>query len=86
MQKNSGNTDVKVYLDGSLVIIDSVTYAINNFDSITTKVIGPVASSLQDFSVRKWAMYPFIPFTSGPVTFVAALGDSQSHWNSYVLI
>jgi len=58
----------------------------SNFDSITIIILGPVASIIRDFNVRTLAVYPITPYTPGPVTFAAAIGDTQRRWNSYVLI
>ena len=86
MQKNTGSDDVRVYLDGLLMMTDNVTYPMIDFDAITIVVLGPVASFLREFNVRTLAVYPITPFTPGPVTFAAAIGDTQRRWNSYVLI
>ena len=86
MQKNTGIDDVRVYLDGLLSVTDSVAYPVTNFDSITIIILDPVASIIREFNVRTFAVYPITPYTPGPVTFAAAISDTQRRWNSYVLI
>jgi len=85
MQKNTGSDDIRVYLDGLLIITENAAYPMSNHDLIRF-LPQTGASMLREFNMRTLSVYPITPFTPGPVTFATAIGDTQRRWNSYVLI
>jgi hypothetical protein len=85
MQKNSGASTVRVYLDGVLRITENVTYPMSNIDIVKIDQHGTGVPFIREFSVRTSAVYPTVPFTPGSVSFASAMGDSQLRWNSYML-
>ena len=84
MQKNADDSNVRVYRDGLLVMVVDVPYSLTNFDEI--KIGGDGSPRVREFSVRTLAVYPITPYTPGPMTFAATLGDTQSRWTSYMII
>jgi hypothetical protein len=85
MQKNSGASTVRVYLDGVLRITENVAYPMTNIDVLRIDPHGAGVPFIREMSVRSQAVYPTVPFTPGPVSFASAIGDSQLRWNSYML-
>ena len=82
MQKNSGASTVRVYLDGVLRLTENVDYPMSNIDVVKIDPRG--TPFIREFSVRQ-ATYPTVPFTPGDVSFAAAIGDTQQRWNSYMI-
>jgi len=85
LQKNEDDSNVRIYCDGVLILTVDVPYSLTNFDEIKLGV-GDGTPRVREFSVRTLAVYPLTPFTPGPVTFAATLGDTQSRWNSYMIV
>jgi hypothetical protein len=85
MQKNADDSNVRIYRDGLLIMVVDVPYSLTNFDAVKFGVVDGI-SRVREFSVRTLAVYPITPFTPGPVTFASTLGDTQSRWNSYMII
>ena len=85
LQKNTDDSNVRVYFDGLLVLTVDVPYSLTNFDEIKFGVFDG-APRMRELSVRTLAVYPITPFTPGDVTFASTLGDTQSRWNSYMII
>ena len=85
MQKNSGASTVRVYLDGVLRMTENIGYPMSNIDVVRLDPVGPGVPFVREMSFRNQAMYSTVPFTPGPVSFASAMGDSQLRWNSYML-
>jgi hypothetical protein len=84
MQKNSGASTVRVYLDGVLRLTENVGYPMSNIDVVRINPHSGVPF-IREFNIRTQAAYPTAPFTPGPVSFASAMGSSQLRWNSYML-
>ena len=85
MQKNADDTNVRVYIDGLLLLAVDVPYTLTTIDEIKLAVYDG-APRIREYSARTLAVYPTSPFTPGPVTFAATLGDTQARWNSYMIV
>ena len=85
MQKNSGASTVRVYLDGVLRMTENVGYPMSNIDVIKIDPHSTGIPFIREFSVRTQAVYPTVPFTPRVVSFASAMGNSQLRWNSYML-
>jgi len=85
MQKNADDNNLRIYCDGLLILTVDVPYPLSNFDEIKFGV-GDGIPRIREFSVRTLTVYPITPFTPGSVTFAATLGDTQSRWNSYMIV
>jgi hypothetical protein len=85
MQKNADDSNVRIYRDGILILTVDVPYPLTNFDEIKFG-LSTGSPRIREFSVRTLAVYPIAPYTIGDVTFAATLGDTQSRWNSYMII
>jgi hypothetical protein len=85
MQKNADDNNLRIYCGGLLILTVDIPYPLSNFDEIKFGPVGGIPR-IREFSVRTLAVYPITPFTPGPVTFAATLGDTQSRWNSYMII
>jgi len=85
MQKNSGASIVRVYLDGVLRMTENVGYPMSNIDVVQIDPRGTGVPFIREFSIRTLAAYPTVPFTPGSVGFASSMGDPQMRWNSYML-
>jgi hypothetical protein len=85
MQKNADDSNVRVFFDGLLILTVDVPFSLTNFDEIKFAVYDG-APRIREYSGRTLAVYPTSPFTPGPVTFATTLGDTQSRWNSYMIV
>jgi len=85
MQKTTNDSNVRVYCDGVLVLTEDAPHPLTNFDEIKFAPTNGIPR-IREFSVRTRDVYPITPFTPGPVSFAATLGDTQSRWNSYMIL
>jgi len=83
LQKNADDTNVRVYIDGLLVLTVDVPSK-TNFDELKFAVYDG-EPRVRELSVRTLAAYPTVPFTPGVVSFASAMGNLQHRWNSYML-
>jgi hypothetical protein len=85
MQKNLDDDNVRIYVDGDLVLTVDVPYPLSNFDEIKFGV-GAGIPRIREFSVRSSSPLPTIPYSpSATVSYKALVGNSQQRWNSYML-
>ena len=84
MQKSSGSSDIRVYIDGDL----KFTQAVPTMPPVIDKIVIHKLDALivREFNARSYDPYPAVPFTPGnPVSFASAIDDTQRRWNSYML-
>ena len=86
MQKDSGASTIRVYVDGVLRITESLDYPMSNIDVVKLDPSNTGVPFIRELNIRSVAPYPTAPFTpGGAVTFASAMGNSEYRWNSYML-
>jgi hypothetical protein len=84
MQKNLDDDNLRIYVDGDLVLTVDVPYPLSNFDEIKFG-IGAGIPRIREFSVRSSSPLPTVPFSPGRVSYKALIGNTQQRFNSYML-
>ena len=84
IQKSSGSDVHRVYLDGALVITQSVPNTAAVLDQIY--FYGGNSPIVREFVVRGVDPYPTVVYTPGATqNITSSIGDSQRRWNSFML-
>jgi hypothetical protein len=83
VQKSASSDIVRVYLNGSLRITETVGDPLPTLDQLRFRTSGTGIPIIREISARTNTVLPEIPFGPGGVHF--GIGDPQLRWNSYML-